>query len=55
MVWEMRFQIEKKCCGREVVASQSWKSYKKWMLGGGRCDVEVVRPQTCNKMNATAW
>jgi hypothetical protein len=25
------------------------------MLGGGRCDVEVVRPQTRNKMNATAW
>ncbi len=51
----MRFQIEKRCCGSEVIASQSWKSYKKWMLGGGRCDVEVVRPQTRNKMNATAW
>jgi hypothetical protein len=25
------------------------------MLGGGRCDVEVVRPQTRNKMNAAAW
>ena len=45
----MRFQIEKRCCGSEVIASQSWKSYKKWMLGGGRCDVEVVRPKPATK------
>ena len=51
----MCFQIEKRCCGSEVIASQSWKSSKKWMLWRWRCDVEVVRPQSCNNMHATAW
>ena len=55
MVWEMRFQIEKMCCGREVIASQTLKSSKKWMLGRWRGNVEVVRPQNRNKMNATTW
>jgi hypothetical protein len=35
MVWQVRFHIEKKCCGSEVIASQSWKSSKKWMCESG--------------------
>jgi hypothetical protein len=35
MVWHVRFQIEKRCCGSEVIASQSWKSCKKWMCESG--------------------
>jgi len=35
MVWQVRFHIEKRCCGSEVIASQSWKSSKKWMCESG--------------------
>ena len=55
MVWEMRFQIEKMCCGREVIASQILKSSKKWMLGRWRGDVEVMHPQISDYMHTTAW
>ena len=55
LVWEMRFQIEKMCCGREVIASQSLKSSKKWMLGRWRGDVEVMHPQISDYMHTTAW
>ena len=51
----MCFQIEKMCCGSEVIASQSWKSSKKRMFMRWRCDVEVLRPQSCKEMHATAW
>jgi hypothetical protein len=35
MVWHVRFQIEKRSCGSEVIVSQSWKSSKKWMCESG--------------------
>ena len=49
------FRLKKGAVVRKLLHRKVGKVTKKWMLGSWRCDVEVVRPQSCSKMNTTAW